>query len=40
LKDVTQAESEYSSAIAENVQAKSNYANAEVELDRTLGKDF
>jgi len=40
LKDVTQTEAEYSKAISENVQAKSNYASAEVELDRTLGKDF
>jgi outer membrane protein len=40
LKDVMEAESSYSNAIAGNVKSKSDYVAAQVELDRALGKDF
>ena len=40
LKDVMEAESAYTKAIAENVKAKTDMVAARVELDEALGKDF
>jgi outer membrane protein len=40
LKDVMESAATYSKAIAENINAKTDYVGAQVELDRALGKDF
>jgi outer membrane protein len=40
LKDVLEAQSAYSKAIAENVQAKTDFATVRVDLDEALGRDF
>lgn len=40
LKDLIEAESDYTKAIAENVKAKTDMSAARVELDEALGKDF
>jgi outer membrane protein TolC len=40
LKDVLEAQSAYTKAIAENVKAKTDMAAARVELDEALGRDF
>jgi outer membrane protein TolC len=40
LKDVLEAETSYTSAIAENVKAKTDAAAAQVGLDEALGRDF
>ncbi len=40
LKDVMEAQAAYSEAIAENVKAKTDYVDAQVEFDRAIGKDF
>jgi len=40
LKDVLEAQSAYSKAIAENVQAKSDFTTVRVDLDEALGRDF
>ena len=40
LKDVLEAEAAYTSAIAENVKAKTDAASARVGLEEALGRDF
>jgi outer membrane protein TolC len=40
LKDVIDAQKEYSEAISNNVKAKTDYASAQVVLDKAIGKDF
>ncbi|MBU6454694.1 MAG: TolC family protein, partial [Cyanobacteria bacterium REEB67] len=40
LKDVIEAQAIYSAAVAQNVKAKADYAEALVEYDRAIGKDF
>lgn len=40
IKDVTEAQAAYSAAISDDVRAKSDYVNAQVDFDRALGTDF
>jgi outer membrane protein TolC len=40
LKDVLEAQTGYTNAIAENVKAKTDLAAARVDLDEALGRDF
>jgi outer membrane protein TolC len=40
LKDVLEAQTAYTRAVAENVKAKTDIAAARVELDESLGRDF
>jgi outer membrane protein TolC len=40
IKDVTEAQADYTAAISADVQAKSDYVNAQVDFDRALGTDF
>lgn len=39
MKDVTEAQSNYSEAITFNVKAKVHYAEAQVDWDLALGRD-
>jgi outer membrane protein TolC len=40
LKDVLEAQSSYTRAVAENVKAKTDIAAARVEMDEAMGRDF
>jgi outer membrane protein len=40
LKDVLEAQADYTTAVAENVKAKSDFATAMVDVDESLGRDF
>jgi outer membrane protein TolC len=40
IKDVTEAQADYSAAISDDVKAKSDFVNAQVDFDRALGTDF
>jgi outer membrane protein TolC len=40
IKDVTDAQADYSAAISDDVQAKSDYVDAQVDFDKALGTDF